>query len=174
MNSYKTFCLVMFFIFFYSCKKNEKTNSLKMNIDLIVRENDSINVYYTTNRSIEFNDLQSFWTKVEGSKKNQKIQIAFPDSIQPRQLRLDFGRNINQPEIIVNEVKFTYKDKSFDAKGKEVYYLFRVDDSNTTVNKLTGSLERKERSQLMGPSLYPNGDKLYQKLNHLYSEKPQK
>lgn len=157
--------------FLISCKKESKTNSLVLDIDAVIQTTDSINVYYTTNRSIEFNDLQSFWIKVEGSKKNQKIQIVFPDSIQPRQLRLDFGRNINQPEIIVNEAKFTYKGKSFDAKGEEVYYLFRVDESNTTVNKLTGSLKRKQPNQIVGPSLYPKGEKLYRRLNQLYSEK---
>ncbi|GEC79051.1 hypothetical protein [Flavobacterium aquatile] len=157
--------------FLISCNKDPKTNVLVVDIDAVIQTTDSINTYYTTNNSIEFNDPQSFWTKVKGSKKNQKIQITFPDSIQPNQIRLDFGRNIKQPEIIVNEMKFSYKKKSFDAKGEEVYFLFRVDESNTTVNKLTGSLKRKEKTQIVGPSLYPNGDKLYKKLNQLYSEK---
>ncbi len=174
MNSYKTFCLVLFFIFFYSCKKNEKTNSLVVNIDAVIQKTDSINAYYTTSNSIEFNDSLSFWTKVKGNSKNQKIEIVFPDTIQPKQIRLDFGRNVKQPEIIINEFRFSYKDKSFNAKGEEVYYLFRVDDSNTTIDKLTGSLKRKVKTQIVGPSLYPNGEKLFQKLDQLYSTKSQK
>jgi hypothetical protein len=153
------------------CNKETKTNSLVLNIDAVIKISDSINTYYTINNSIEFNDKQSFWTKVKGNEKNQKIQIIFPDTIQPKQIRLDFGRNIKQPEIIVNEMKFSYKDKVFTAKGEEIYYLFRVDDSNTTINKLTGSLKRKEKNQIIGPSLYPNGDKLYLELNQLYTYK---
>lgn len=163
--------LFIILLLFVSCSKEPKTNSLVLNIDAVIQTTDSINAYYTTDNSIEFNDKQSFWTKIKGSKKNQKIQIIFPDSLQPKQIRLDFGRNVNQPEIIINELKFSYKKKSFDAKGEEVYFLFRVDESNTTVNKLTGSLKRKEKTQIVGPSLYPNGDKLYKKLNQLYSEK---
>jgi hypothetical protein len=174
MNSYKFFCLVLLFIFFYSCKKNGRTNSLVVHIDAVIKSTDSINAYYTTTNSIEFNDSQSFWTKVKGNSKNQKIEIVFPDTIQPKQIRLDFGRNIKQPEIIINELRFSYKEKSFAAKGEEVYYLFRVDESNTTINKLTGSLKRKTKSQIVGPSLYPNGEKLFQKLHLLYSAKSQK
>jgi hypothetical protein len=140
-------------------------------MDVVIQKSDSINIYYSNSNSIRFDDLRSFWIKVKGNKKNQKIQIIFPDTIQPKQIRLDFGRNIKQPEIIVNEMKFSYKGKDFTAKGEEIYYLFRVDDSNTTINKLTGSLKRKEKNQIIGPSLYPNGDKLYRKLNQLYTDK---
>lgn len=163
--------LFIILLLFVNCNKETKTTSLVLNIDAVIKTTDSINTYYTINNSIEFNDKQSFWIKVKGNKKNQKIQIIFPDTIQPKQIRLDFGRNIKQPEIIVNEMKFSYKGKDFTAKGEEIYYLFRVDDSNTTINKLTGSLKRKEKNQIIGPSLYPNGDKLYRKLNQLYTDK---
>ncbi|WP_396192846.1 hypothetical protein [Flavobacterium sp.] len=174
MKAIKIISFVVVLTLFFNCENNNNTNQLVVSIDAVIKTTDSINTYYTTNNSIEFNDSLSFWTKVKGSKKNQKIEIVFPDTIQPKQIRLDFGRNIKQPEIIINELKFSYKQKSFSAKGEEVYYLFRVDDSNTTIDKLTGSLKRKEKSQIVGPSLYPNGEKLFQKLNQLYSTKPQK
>ena len=157
--------------FLISCKKESKTNSLVLDIDAVIQTTDSINVYYTTNRSIEFNDLQSFWIKVKGSKKNQKIQIVFPDSIQPKQIRLDFGKNITQKDIVLNKINFTYKDKNFSAKGKEIFYIFRVDENNTIVDKLNGIIKRKTPNQVNGPSLYPKGDKLFNRLNQLYSEK---
>ncbi|MDR6968748.1 hypothetical protein J2X31_002774 [Flavobacterium arsenatis] len=174
MKAIKIISFVAVLTLFFNCENKNNINQLVVSIDAVIKTTDSINTYYTTDNSIEFNDKQSFWTKIKGSKKNQKIQIVFPDSIQPKQIRLDFGRNISQPEIIINEVKFTYKNKNFTAKGEEVYYLFRVDDSNTTIDKLTGSLERKEKNQIVGPSLYPNGDELFKTLNQLYSKKDQK
>lgn len=159
------------FCFFVGCSHTTERKSLELDMEVVIQESDSINIYYSNSNSIRFNDVQSFWIKVKGNKKNQKINFVFPDTIQPKQIRLDFGRNIKQPEIIVNEMKFSYKDKDFTAKGEEIYYLFRVDDSNTTINKLTGSLKRKEKNQIIGPSLYPNGDKLYRKLNKLYTDK---
>lgn len=165
-----TYFFVVFFLF-VSCTYTTEHKSLELDMDVVIQKSDSINIYYSNSNSIRFDDLRSFWIKVKGNKKNQKIQIIFPDTIQPKQIRLDFGRNIKQPEIIVNEMKFSYKGKDFTAKGEEIYYLFRVDDSNTTINKLTGSLKRKEKNQIIGPSLYPNGDKLYRKLNQLYTDK---
>ena len=157
--------------FLISCKKESKTNSLVLDIDAVIQTTDSINVYYTTNRSIEFNDLQSFWTKVIGNKKNQNVQIIFPDTILPKQIRIDFGRNVSQKDIVLNKIDFAYKNKSFSVKGEEIYFLFRVDESNTVIDKLVGSLKRKEPNQATGPSLYPKGDKLYNKLSQLYTEK---
>lgn len=171
MNIYKIIGVLAFTAFFASCEKNEKTDSLKMDLDLVMKANDSIHIFYTQNASVEFDEKQSFWQKVYGSKKNQRLSIIFPDSVLPKQIRIDFGRNIKQPEIILNEITFSFKEKHFSAKGEEVYHLFRVDKSNTLLDKLIGSLNRKSPHQIAGPSLYPKGEKLNEQLNQLYSEK---
>lgn len=171
MNFFKTFCALFLIGFFTSCEKNEKTNSLQVDLDVVINVNDSIQIYYTQNTSVAFVEEQSFWKKVSGSKKNQTISIVFPDSIRPKQIRLDFGRNMKQPEIILNEITFSYKKKNFSAKGEDIYHIFRVDESNTDIDKLIGSLRRKDPTQKTGPSLYPIGDKLNIRLNKLYAEK---
>lgn len=173
MKIFRNSGLVLLFLFFLSCGQDEKRNHLSIKIDAIMQENDSIQVFYATSQSINFNEDQAFWTKVKGNKKNQIITVNFSDTIKPKQLRIDFGRNINQKEIVVNEITFSYKEESFSAKGEEIYNLFRVDDSSTAINKLTGSLNRKDSIQVNGPSLYPNGNKLYKVLNSLYSKKLQ-
>ena len=106
-----------------------------------------------------------------GNKKNQNIQIIFPDSIFPKQIRIDFGRNISQNDVVLNKVDFAYKNKNFSLKGKEIFYIFRVDENNTVVDKLNGSIKRKNPKQINGPSLYPQGDKLFNRLIKFYSEK---
>ncbi|MES2864786.1 MAG: hypothetical protein V4666_11750 [Bacteroidota bacterium] len=164
--------ILMFLIFFIvvSCDQENKTQSLVLSIEAIIEETDSINTYYNTNNDIDFTHSQSFWTKVKGSKKNQKIELIFPDSVQPRQIRLDFGRNIKQNDIVINKILMSYKDKNITLQAKEIFYTFRVDESNTTFDKLNGSIQRKSPKQINGPSLYPKGDKLYKKLNQLYTE----
>lgn len=171
MKAMKRISFVAVILLFFNCENNSNTNQLVVNIDAIIQQSDSINVYYTNDKSINFIEKQSFWTKVKGNKKNQNIQIVFPDSIQPKQIRLDFGRNISQNDVVLNKMDFTYKDKSFSVKGKEIFYIFRVDQSNTVVDKLNGSIKRKNPKQINGPSLYPKGDKLFNRLNQLYSGK---
>jgi len=171
MKIIKLLSVLIISLLFSNCEKNSNTNQLVLNIDAVVQETDSINVYYTKNKGIEFTDKQSFWTKVTGSKKNQDIKIVFPDSVQPKQIRLDFGRNIAQKDIVLNKIDFAYKNKNFSVKGKEIFYVFRIDENNSVLDKLNGSIRRKNPKQINGPSLYPKGDKLFNRLNQLYSSK---
>lgn len=167
----KNIIFICIIIFTVSCEKESASNSLKLKLDAVIQKSDSLAIYYTTNKSVAFHKEASYWIDVKGSKKNQTISFVFPDSIKPKQIRIDFGRNKKQPEIILNEISFSYKENRFSAKGEEVYFLFRVDESNTIIDKLIGSLKRKEPNQATGPSLYPKGDKLYNKLSRLYTEK---
>jgi hypothetical protein len=73
--------------------------------------------------------------------------------------------------MVLNKIDFTFKNNDFSVKGKEIFYIYREDEMNTTVGKLNGSIKRKTLKQINGPSLYPKGDKLFHRLNQLYSEK---
>ncbi len=176
---YKTFILIMIkyvYITFIttiliSCTNTKNVYSLKLDMDVIIEKTDSIAIYYSLTNSVDFKGEESYWLKIKGGKKNQKISFSFPDTIQPKQVRIDFGRNILQPKIVINKICFSYKSNDFCANGEGIYRLFRIDDSNTRINKLDGSLRRKNSLQIAGPSLYPKGNKLYFELNQLYSEK---
>lgn len=171
MKAIKKICFVTVILLFFNCEINNSTNQLILNIDAVIQKTDSITVYYTKAKDINFTDKQSFWIKVAGNKRNQNIQIIFPYSIQPKQIRLDFGKNISQSDVVLNKMDFAYKNKNFSVKGKEIFYIFRVDENNTSVDKLYGSIKRKNPKQENGPSLYPKGNKLFNRLNQLYSRK---
>lgn len=164
----------LFFIIlisFISCNNQNNTNSLVLNFEAVIQHSDSINTYYTTNNTIDFNDFQSFKTKIEGSSKNQKVKIVFPDSIKPNQIRLDFGKNTANQEIVLNKIELSYLESHFEAKGEEIYWYFRPDENNTLLDKKNGVLKRKSPTQLNGPSLYPKGDKLKKELDLLYKKR---
>ena len=171
MKTIKRIGCIAVLLLLLNCDKNNNTNQLVLHIDAVIQETDSINVYYTKTKSINFTDAQSFWVKFLGSKKNQDIKIVFPDTVLPKQIRLDFGRNMAQKDIVLNKISFDYKNKNFSAKGKEIFYIFREDQNNTIVDKLNGNIKRKNPNHINGPSLYPKGDKLFNRLNQLYSKK---
>jgi len=89
--------------------------------------------------------------KIKGKNKNQTINIDFPKGVLPKQLRFDLGRNDFQNDIIINKITLKYKSTSFALKGKEIFYIFRVDDNNTLVDKLTGTIKRKDPKQKSDP-----------------------
>ena len=118
MKAFKIISFIAVLLLFINCENNNNINQLVVNIDVVIQKTDSINVYYTESKTIDFTDTQSFWTKVSGNKKNQNIQIVFPDSIQPKQILLDFGRNLSQNDVVLNKIDFIYKNKSFSLKVK--------------------------------------------------------
>lgn len=170
MNFFKKLSLLLLMFCFSNCEKDKNTNTLKIELDTVIKENDSIHIYYKDDSTIDFNENQSFWKVVNGISKNQKINLIFPDSIHPKQLRLDFGNSINQKEVVINQITFKYKKEVFSLQGKEIYYYFRIDDSVTELDKNLGVLKRKDTLQTRGPSLYPKGNKLIEQLTILYKK----
>ena len=162
--------LIILSCILFSCNQNQNKNVLSLSLDTVIKHNDSINVFYTTDNTINFIDKHSFWSKVKGNSKNQTIQIAFPDSIKPKQIRIDFGNNINNQEIVLNKICISYLESSFEAKGEEIYWHFRPDENNTVLDKKNGVLKRINPTQINGPSIYPKGDKLKEQLNLLYKK----
>jgi uncharacterized protein YpmB len=150
-----------------SCFNKTTSTAFSINLEAVIQQTDSIHVFYKKDGTINFNEVESFWTKVGGNKKNQKITLIFPKNTIPNQFRIDFGNNPTQPEIILNKLECVYKNKSFVLKGKEVYQLLRVDENNTILDKDLGLLKRKNATQKNGPSLYPIGNKLKLRLEEL-------
>ena len=154
-----------------SCSTPPKNSDFGIKLDVVMQSNDSIHVYYMTDGTINFKEENSFWTKMKGNKKNQKITLQFPDDIVPNQFRIDFGKNPNQPDIVLNKVECFYKNDSFVLKGKEIYWILRIDEANTILERDLGILKRLKPKQLNGPSLYPNGDFLKKKLEQLTTKR---
>ncbi|HLP63326.1 hypothetical protein [Flavobacterium sp.] len=157
--------------FIISCNNSTIESEFTIKLDVVIKKNDSIHTYYTTDGSINFNEKNSFWTKVKGDKKNQTIVINFPPNVVPNQFRLDLGANVHQDHIVLNKLECAYKGKTVELKGKEIYKLLRVDESNTILDKNLGILKRMDSTNKNGPSLYPNGDVLRKKLEELTSAK---
>ncbi len=154
-----------------SCSGPETTPNFAMKLDMVMKKNDSIHVYYTTDGTIRFNEGQSFWIKVSGAKKNQTVVLPMPKDTVPTQIRIDFGRNRQQDDVVLNKIEMLYKGKAEEIKGRDIYNYFRVDESYTLLDKNLGLLKRKEAGQPYGPSLYPNGEMLKQKLAEITTDK---
>ncbi len=161
---YKTLFFSTIFALLISCEKPAETINFTIKLDAILKKSDSIHTYYMTNGTVDFNEEKSFWTKVKGNKKNQVITINFPENVLPNQFRLDFGNTLLQDDIVINKMELSYKDKKVVFKGKKIYDILRVDNTNTILDKNLGLLIRKNKKNKNGPSLYPNGDFLRLKL----------
>jgi hypothetical protein len=162
--------IIVFLALFVSCKEDKDFYKVIIKVEAVIKENDSIRVFYTSDNTINFKEEKAVWKKITGSNKNQEITIEIPKDVEPNQLRIDFGKNTANQEIVLNKICVSYFESNFEAKGEEIYWYFRPDENNTLLDKKSGILKRIDSTQINGPSLYPKGNKLKEQLNLLYKK----
>lgn len=127
----------------------------RVTMQVIVPKDDSFALYYTFGGT-DFSQQQPLWTPVSGNPEAQKVQFVFPQEVKPRQLRIDFGMNKTQADIVLKRITMTYNDKEFSVSGQDIFRYFRADDGKCTLNPDNGTLKGKVVDGVkQGPSLYP-------------------
>jgi hypothetical protein len=131
------FLLILLFI---SCKE-ENTNSLETNeltnteevidkniftvtLNITVKKDDSFQIYYKDVEELAFEEENSIFIEFTGSDQPQDIVFKLPEDVLPSFLRLDFGTNKEQSEIVINSFKINYLDKVFESKGNDFFNYF--------------------------------------------------
>jgi hypothetical protein len=150
-------------ILLFSCKNESKTNEVgqikknvfKFNLDLLIKKNDTIHLYYTEDNTINFTEENSMWVSILGKNDAQQMTFELPEDFFPTQFRIDFGVNGENEKIKLNSVKFDYLDKSNLISESLIYNCFRINADNTTIDSVTKELSRKDPKAIVGPSLYP-------------------
>lgn len=155
-----------------SCKKEDKKadevatptvenndNIFKVTLDLLVKKNDTLHLYYTEDNSINFTEEHSVWLPVEGKNTNQEITFNLPEDAYPTQVRIDFGVNKENTDVTFKKAKFDYLGKNFTAVDSTLFMYFRADESNTVLDTKTGVIKRKDANQNT-MTLYPHQDVL--------------
>ncbi|WP_412464798.1 hypothetical protein [Flavobacterium mekongense] len=150
-----------------SCKNDEKKQEqtvedpnkelFKVTLDLVIKHNDTLHLYYTEDNSINFTEEASIWQAVPGNPNAQQMTFILPKDVFPTQFRIDFGvNNKENEEIVLNGIKFNYLDKSFAAMGDNIFMYFRPDENATNLDRANRILKRKNPSEKKGASLYPH------------------
>lgn len=156
------------FILTISCKEKEQKDEDGMHnkeftvaLDVEVSEPDNFSLYYTEDESINFDVIPPLWASVKGSSNVQRVIFTLPKGAKPTQIRLDFGTNKKQEDIIFRQFTFTYGNKKFDVAGPEIFTYFRPDGSKCKINTSSCKITAIEKDGVrQTPSLYPHEDAL--------------
>ena len=153
----------------FSCKKEVKTEAaeaivvdetkdlFKVSLDLVVKKNDTLHLYYTEDGSINFSEESSIWLPVTGKEANQEVTFMLPKDVFPTQFRLDLGVNQAQEDIVFKTISFNYLDKKFASTGADVANYFIPDQSKCSFDIATGTIKAtKDNGTRLSPSFYPN------------------
>jgi len=125
-------------------------------IDAVIRKDDALSLYYTTDGSIDFAKKPAIWIDVKGSSDSQKIVFSLEKGIVPTQLRIDLGKNPKQDDIYLHKVSMAYGGKSVEIPGTLIFSYFRPDVTKTKADATTGMVKGIVVDGLRrSPSLYP-------------------
>jgi hypothetical protein len=135
----------------------EVINAFVVTLDVTVKKDDDLSLYYTTDGSIDFSTIAPIWKGVKGSNDFQTVVFTLPEDIKPTQLRLDFGMNKEQEDIILKSIKMEYIGKSRTIACPEFVSYFRADDNKCTFDPVTGVIKSLVKDSVKQfPSLYPH------------------
>ena len=158
--------LILVIATFSSCKNEKSVESLdvvtpqvvdesfKLTVDLIIKKDDDLSLYYTDGSGPAFKE--PIWTGIKGSASPQKVTYTIPDENFPSEIRLDFGMKKDQEDIVLKSVLLEYKGKKREIIGGELGTYFRADDNKCTFDPASGIIKAiVKNGEKQNPSLYP-------------------
>ena len=160
--------LVLFLgIIFLSCKHDNKENNnkepkaeaqvniFKVTVFAIAKKDDDFCLLYTEDGTINFKD-GSVWQHLKGSENEQQVVFNLPKDAFPTELRVDFGINKDQEDIILKRIVLEYNGKKKEIHGDQLRLLFRPDESKCTFDPSSGIIKAIVKDgQKQSPSFYP-------------------
>ena len=158
-----------------SCKNKEevqqpivekKDNSFTITVDMIVKKDDSFQIYYMEDVNEGVNPKNYVDVAVKGSDKSQEVVFKLPEDVVPANIRFDLGGNKEQEPIKINSFKMSYFDKKFEAKNEAFDFFFgyntqvTFDKTTSTATMKTSGSEDYDPICIAKPSLHDEFTKL--------------
>jgi hypothetical protein len=124
-----------------SCKGKEKQENqeetkiqtkefFSVDLEVIAPKADDFGVYYTEDQTINFTGDKVAWKGVFAKpNKVQTVTFDFPEEVMPTNIRFDLGNNKKQDDLVLQNFKLNYYDKSFKAQGSDFFKYFSQNDS---------------------------------------------
>lgn len=133
---------------FVACKKEEKQEVTEVKNDVyrftlnaVIKKDDTFQLFYkdSNDNKAPFEETKSVSVDLKGSETAQNIVFNLPQDVYPTELRIDFGFNKEQKDIIVNEFKVEFLDKNFIVKGASFFDYFIAEKAFVSFDKATST-----------------------------------
>lgn len=131
--------------------------NFSVEIDAMVSAKDDFAVYFTEDGTNNFTGNQAVWSGIPATGNVEKVYFEMSEDIIPTLIRLDFGMNKEQAEVIIKTIKINYYGKNFSFQGADFFkYFIKTDEFKTEVNPADGSLKIvKGEGEFKTPYFYP-------------------
>lgn len=137
-----------------SCKDESKKvdkgtiateESVKQNfnveINAMVSAKDDFAVYFTEDGTNNFTANQAVWSGIAATGNIEKVNFELSEEIIPTLIRLDFGMNKQQGDVVIKNIRMSHNGKDFSFQGSDFFkYFIKTDEFKTEVNPADGTL----------------------------------
>jgi len=103
-------------------------NIFTVTLNATVKKDDSFQIYFKDTDGAPFDEKNSLFVEFKGSDTPQDIIFNLPKDVLPTFLRIDFGTNKTQSDIVINNFKINYLGKAFEVKGGGFFDYFYGND----------------------------------------------
>ncbi len=155
---------LLFSLAFISCKddkkkdstaKEEKAQTFNVTLNMVVKQDDNFQIFYTDETTPQFDEIKSMWLPVKGSETAQDIVFHLPEDVLPTNIRLDLGNNSKQTAMKLNSFKMEYYGKTYELKDSLITKNFVIGDQ-LKYDKATSTLTPAQgNAQAYDPLLFP-------------------
>lgn len=162
---------------FSSCKDEKKEeakaapvlNNIQVTLDLVIKKDDSLQLFYKDEAIPAFNEENSIITPVKGSSERQEIVFNLPEEITPTELRFDIGNKEGQLPVVINNFKMQYKDAIYNSKDSTMLYF--LPNNQLKYDQATKTLTyNKVENEPYDPFIYST-ELLKKQVGNLYKTK---
>ena len=92
----------------------ELKETFDVNFNLTISKDDTFQLYYTEDGTLNFGDDRSVKSVVKGGEASQDVLFKLPADVLPTNIRLDFGENPEQGNVLVKSMKLKYLNNSYE------------------------------------------------------------
>lgn len=138
-------------------------------LNAVIKQDDDIALYYTTDGTADFSKVTPIWQGIKGNPSAQQIAFKLPEGVKPTEFRIDFGLKENQDDIYFNKITFKHLGAERIIACPEMVDFFRADDNTCSFDPATGLIKAKiTNGKRAAPSIYPQEKNLLPELQKLY------
>lgn len=138
-------------LFLMSCKNDGKEKetteesgklpeTFNVSFNVTVKKDDTFQLYYTEDKTLNFGDAMSVKTLVKGSDLSQEILFKLPVDVVPTNIRLDLGDNKEQGSVVMHSMKLKYFNNIFEAKENLTKKYFYFQENQLKYDEATSTL----------------------------------
>ena len=138
-------------------KQVELKETFDVNFNLVIGKDDTFQLYYTEDGTLNFSDDKSVKSVVKGNVNAQDVLFKLPADVLPTNIRLDFGDNSEQASVVVNSMKLKYLKNEFNANKDLVTQYFYLLTNQVKYDSATSSIVMLNKpGQVYDPLMWSN------------------